>query len=702
MEPGVEFNSGDWDEKDGVSTMHLSYLLQTLLPLHTVKWDTTKRHYENIKSNLVCSMDETLDIIVSGSMSEGYSIPPYIVRTESIGTKPEVDVLSDVDTLWVSSRLKVSTKELSDFETSGYKAYFEYIENCPGYVRLCIPSPKENDETFVFDEQSEKYYLSGTKWTCKLFAALSKNDDVTQQGPAISMIDDLPAGDLFHVRDGISKDLVLALPCYPWPEVADAWKERVRESQWIRQEIIESIIKDGCHVVAVSSKQSKHPDLEWRLSFSASEGKFAREAVTDYQRQCFIYVKILHHQKIKPIGILSSYVFKSVFLHCCERLPVSHWKDYPGSCILYLLDVVLDCLKKKHVPTYFLPENNLIGHLNDADIDKVIASIESVRRDPITPILEFTDNRVFSHHCVYFTFREMVEPLLQDADEYKEHRNKEMSVLKGIVATCYRICFFLIAEKSTNPDVELFKHQHGIRCLIDVYTLWLKPMGLNATLVEYVDKAGLALTEPQSRLNFFIAVVSLEKHGYPEFADLKLRLARLYHRFACSEEVVLGRKMDFFAKAVLLYECVYKYDKGCIIDYSLALFEQKRLSEAQEILEKFVREHMEAEPFVQISFDISDKGCLVGQLKSYVESNGSITCDVLSFALYSLVFCLSSSDNSDSSQDLQAVVEKFEAYSNKRQDTNTQRLLNFAKSLAKEKKDHVTYFSAIYNSCFIL
>ena len=700
MDTKVEFLQTDWDDKQEISTLHLSCLVQTLLPLHIIKWESTKRHYENIKRQLEKSVDEIMTFIVTGSMAEGYSIPPSIYRSATIGV-PDVEVLSDVDTLWVSSQLKVLTEECSHPDSAEYKAYFEYSKESPGYVRVCLLSTKTDDDTFIYDKSNGKHYLSGTKYTDKMFAALSDLELVTRQGPAISMIDDnLSNGSIFSVRGGISKDIVLALPCYPWPKVASGWKERVQKSPWLRTEIVDSVISEGCHVVGVPSKSSDTPDIEWRLSFSAQEGKLAREAVTDYQRQCFIYIKILHYQKIKPKGILSSYVFKSVFLHCCEKLQVTFWKDYPGSCILYILDNVLDCLRNKHVPTYFLPENNLIGHLSEEEIEQVIADVEDIRKDPITPVLEFTDRRLFSHHCIYITFREMVEPLLSDMSAFKEHRNKETSILKGVIATGYRICHFLIAEESSNEEAAMFKHQEAVRCLIDIYTLWLQPMNINATLEEFLDKAGLAVKDPHLCLVFFEAAVSLETE-YPELSRLKGTLARLYNKAAHSKSSANYRSQEYTSKAEVLFKHVFEKQKNSVIDYTLFFLKQERISEAKNILEDFLLCNEQGEVAKPYVIDMTDLEYLMEPLKTDIETHGKLTSDTVTLALYFLLRCLSSYDDEGSKHKFEITLQNLEDFARNRNDGNTKRLLNLVKS-PEHQEHHISSPSFLYKYCTIL
>ena len=682
MDCNVEFNSAYWDEEHEISTLHLSFLIQTLLPLHTVKWDVTKRHYLSINADIEEKFAgvEELHCIATGSMAEGYSIPSSVCRSET--TKELYNkFLSDVDILTVFSKLKMSTDdEISNSDETDFKGYFEYIDKRPGYVHICLLNPKAEDDIFIIDDKSGKYYLSGIKLMDKLFSVIQDHQEATKQGPAVTITDKSMVNKL-KLEGGVSTDLVFALPCSPWPSIANNWKARADGSLWLTSDLVQSTINDGCHIVAVPSKMSPNPELEWRISFSASEGRLAREAVTDHQRQCFIFIKILHQQKIKPKGMLSSYMFKSVFLHCCEKLPVSHWKNYPGSCILYILDVMLDCLRRKHIPTYFLPQNNLISHLSETEIKENISLVERVRKDPVTPVLEFTDKGIFSRHSTYISFRQMVEPLLEDMKAFKNHKDSRRSILNGIIGTGYKICLFFLAEQSEDTEAALFKHQEGIRHLVNIYNFWLRQISQppNLTLTQFMNSSGLKIKNNMRALRFFEAAISLSGE-YPEFMSLRGNLASLYHGSAYLSGLSADMKELYLVKAEKLFKVVYEQTGDSAIDYVVFLVKLNRLKEAKGMIEKFLDENKVNAKTDMNVFDMKEKECLVEPLKKHIESHGEIAGDSVSFAYFYLVYC-NKSDNVMYTDHAVKALAEFEQHYSQHSEKDTLVLLNYAKSL---------------------
>ena len=67
------------------------------------------------------------------------------------------------------------------------------------------------------------------------------------------------------------KDLVYCLACLLWPSIASEYMSRARNGGWPTQSTLETIQKDGCHVVPVGPPESRDKHLQWRWSFSLAE-----------------------------------------------------------------------------------------------------------------------------------------------------------------------------------------------------------------------------------------------------------------------------------------------------------------------------------------------------------------------------------------------------------------------------------------------
>ncbi|XP_053399079.1 uncharacterized protein LOC123556852 [Mercenaria mercenaria] len=645
METDTEFKLDEWDDRSEISTLHLSFIIQTLLPIRWIGWKNgpAYKSYQKFLSENQSSEEDSVMYIPTGSQAEGIGIPEAI-RKGSIPPTPEI--FSDTDVLCIIKGMRFSTNRID--EPSGeFHGYLDYEHSPPGYVRLCLLTLPKNPSMVIHDQDTGKHYLSSSNVSNYMFSNLTFTDADEekvkyQQGPAMTITDrgKLMLNKKVKVQpfNEIPTDIVPAFICSPWPEKAKCWESRGRESGWLNPRLVTSVIADGCHVVGVPSKTSLKPDIEWRLSFSASEGRLAREAVTDHQRQCYIYLKILRYQIMqKEVTALSSYVFKSVFLHCCEKLPVSLWKDYPGNCVLYMLDVLLQCLHRKHVPTYFLSETNLVSHLNESDFQTAIKVIEKLRSDPITPVLEFMDHRCLLMQPLLGTFRMMMTPVLEDMKQFKQHRNKLLSIKCGISQSIFLICSLYLREHADGSDnLTLRKHQEAVKCLATAFSQWLHKVHPNDTLVTVINAYGLSLQALEYSVRFFKAAVSLSDE-YPELGQCRGNLACMLHACAYAKESQINT--DYLNQAGELFEQDYTESKAGTVDYVTFLLKQNEYEKAKEILEHFLG-HCSHLFDMLYSYSTKELNTVDEPLRCHIEANGNVTGDAFSFACYYLVKCL--------------------------------------------------------------
>ncbi|KAJ8316027.1 hypothetical protein KUTeg_006041 [Tegillarca granosa] len=181
---------------------------------------------------------------------------------------------------------------------------------------------------------------------------------------------------------GNNKKYVLAVYwSESWPELALKWVTRDRPSGWPRQDVVQQVLNDGCFIVPIHHPMSEHPECEWRFSFALSEKRLAF-TISKAQRYCFQVFKALVDYFTGDKELLSTYFLKTVFFHVCEAIAKLYWRIQPASCILYLFDKLLLCLRQKNLPHYFILENNIIDHFHDNDIHCLITRLEAVRNCP--------------------------------------------------------------------------------------------------------------------------------------------------------------------------------------------------------------------------------------------------------------------------------------------------------------------------------
>ena len=269
----------DWDETAGISPHHLSYIITTLLPKRLVTLD--QEH--NTESQLIefCQKNGITNAVAVGSSSEGFNIP----HSMTIEEQCHLDTYSDADILFVENEFHINSTDSTE-QKSDCDAFLESTEVHPGYTRVRLSSKNKQEQDVV--SLGNKTYLNGRaiqNQRCENMTGRMKTDDegqVLTHGPAVSVEYSTVLSAENIERHGLrtSLEIVLALPVKQWPPEANDWAQRVKEINWL-EDLVDSIISEGCHVVPVAHKYSLHPDIEWRLSFVTTEKQIARLAITD-------------------------------------------------------------------------------------------------------------------------------------------------------------------------------------------------------------------------------------------------------------------------------------------------------------------------------------------------------------------------------------------------------------------------------------
>src|SRR6218665_1542399 len=171
----------------------------------------------------------------------------------------------------------------------------------------------------------------------------------------------------FH---GLTRDIVEAIWCPNWPQVANEWKRRERRNGWPLPCTVENIVNNGCFLVAKPHKESQYVGNEWRFSFSEAELLLIH---TWNHVQMYIYhiLRLIKSDVVNTCGgkgmtFLTTYHFKTLMLWACEEKTKEFWSpDKVQSSIQELILDMIELLIEKQCRNYFMPGNNMLDHLPD-------------------------------------------------------------------------------------------------------------------------------------------------------------------------------------------------------------------------------------------------------------------------------------------------------------------------------------------------
>lgn len=323
-------------------------------------------------------MPELKNFSCVGSSAQGLSLSSY----ESLAEQKEMaEMMSDIDFMGTANGFVVDPLQWCIVDSETVYGYSSTTETHPGYLRVELKQENVDniDEDFVV-KRGSKYYFKARK-LIESSMSMYPQSVAHKHGPGSC---DLAIGTGFPLH----LDNVVALKCSTWPAID--WVSRTRPSGWPSKALIAKVVSEGCHVVSKSHPTSSESnvEIEFRYSFSMAEVEICKE-FSEKQKQCSMLFKLAVMNTLKQESPstehkLSSYHLKTVLWWVCENIAPQKWtRDTIGSCLLALLDQLLEFLFRRNIPNYFLPENNMISHFPAPVVQSLILLVEGVRSDPV-------------------------------------------------------------------------------------------------------------------------------------------------------------------------------------------------------------------------------------------------------------------------------------------------------------------------------
>ena len=684
MESDIEFKSSDVDDVSSIPIVHFSFIINLLLPLRLVDVQRCKKKLDAFlqTDEVIKSREKGVTVVPTGSLSEGLNMPPVCNRKSNNDVHFEEN--TDTDLMEVETDFPVTFNQ-ENMESGIYFAALDTLDMHPSYVKLKISTQNQKPEY----KRRVIYH--------RLLSACKGNpapDTISINGPAITTVTTLKEEEV-HTSSYVYKrtirrleDDVIALPCSEWPPLATKWIQRQRKRKWMTDEMIDSLIKDGCHIVPAAHRLSSAPNEEWRISFAATEGRIAREMITDHQRQAYVFLKILYNHVLKQSQTITSYHLKTVFLYACEQLqPASTWEKNNGACVFYMLDLLIDCVQKKRLPNFFIPENNLIDYLQDEEIDLILPLLKSLRADPITPILDFTDDRVVGLAAFKKTFRDVLEPVLLDIREYLKHKDEGQSVSEAFSLALFANIFYLMFERKLREAVYFAK---------DLHSLLAKHNLTEDTFGEFcMWNVASKVINPSHGAKFLEILIELHE-GEPDIEVCVSNLACMYHAASYRYPKDSAENLEFIEKADRGFKA--KLEKqtepegDC--DYALFLLKQCRFDEAINVLETVIK----ANNMNRCNaYDATEIMTLDEVLQNEVVEHLSFSSPSVSLAYYLLIDCLVT-ENKDSKGRAKELLQKFKLHADETNLPQTYALYGYCCILLGEWSSGSEAFNIAYTT----
>ena len=262
--------------------------------------------------------------------------------------------------------------------TTGY-VYDRARPDQPAFLNLKVVETRGVCEVVLGVTTEEGYVRS-----VDLVAAVTGDSDGTPHGPAVTGL---------SFQDHLSKygttDIVPCLHCPTWPPCAAEFLTRPRSHGWPSQTAIDCLQQAGCHVVAVGHPTSKYKHIEWRWSFSTAEKELIHNMDSGVVGDLFV-LKAIQKKAWKSEftndsnDVDSPTSFCSYFIKTA-CMSVEKSMDLSEANIMDIVKKILGWLivkyEKRNLPHFFIPRQNLIGHLPLPLCKKVHTQLVHIRSD---------------------------------------------------------------------------------------------------------------------------------------------------------------------------------------------------------------------------------------------------------------------------------------------------------------------------------
>nr|XP_034328047.1 uncharacterized protein LOC105319340 [Crassostrea gigas] len=147
-----------------------------------------------------------------------------------------------------------------------------------------------------------------------------------------------------------------------WPPSASSWIDRCHS--WPPTRVVNDIVRNGCHFVAIGHKLGNHTDNEWRISFSQAEYKL----VCSMNHTQFLtygllklFLKEIINKGLKDEDkLLCSYHMKTAVFWAIQQNTLPYWRPQnllSGFWVCFKL--LLKWVYEGVCPNFFIPENNM-------------------------------------------------------------------------------------------------------------------------------------------------------------------------------------------------------------------------------------------------------------------------------------------------------------------------------------------------------
>ncbi|XP_065933663.1 uncharacterized protein [Magallana gigas] len=274
--------------------------------------------------------------MISGSLREGFRLKG-----------------SDVDSMyWSNNHRVIMDMSQSEYYNTANTTLIlsDSTESPPGFTLLQLLTPTTDREVHsACVRMNDKVYISSSIYRQLTCSAAIANSTV--HGPCGS-----------GVLGSKEYDTAFCFVSDIWPLSASSWTDSCHS--WPDPEVVDDIVRNGCHFVAIGHSLGPQENEEWRISFSRAEYKLV-SSMNHCQFLIYGLLKlflkeVMNQQSEETNKLLCSYHMKTTVFWAIQQNTLPQW------CPQNLLAGFWVCFKlllrwvyEGVCPNFFIPLNNL-------------------------------------------------------------------------------------------------------------------------------------------------------------------------------------------------------------------------------------------------------------------------------------------------------------------------------------------------------
>ncbi|XP_034325102.2 uncharacterized protein [Magallana gigas] len=303
---------------------------------------------------------------------------------------------SDIDLMyWFNDHRVIMDMSQSEYYNTANTVLIlsDSSESPPGFTLLQLLTPSRYREVqSACVRMNARVYISSSTFRQVTCSAVFSNSTV--HGPCGS-------GDIA----GVEYDTAVCFVCDFWPQSASSWIDRCHS--WPDPEVVDDIVRNGCHLVAIGHPLGPHENEEWRISFSRAEYKLVYSMshcqFLTYGLLKLFLKEVLNQQSEETNKLLCSYHMKTTVFWAIQQNTLPHWCPQnllAGFWVCFKL--LLKWVYKGICPNFFIPQNNMfLTKVYGSAQNRLFLQLHELYKKGLACLLQSSSIRSYIIHVLY-------------------------------------------------------------------------------------------------------------------------------------------------------------------------------------------------------------------------------------------------------------------------------------------------------------